>query len=298
MDAYITARTINKSLASINVSQELRFTKCRKCGYDIGSDAEKCPVCGVKHEGGFNFGYIAVIGVTVIAFSVLYPLFQRPLNKILESERFPVAKKLEKTFDDNIEQHYNKLVSSFNSKRYDKALEILELFSSSERLDYKDVKSIYTKTHIATLEKQNSLIPQSNVKEKLKIYKQLLKFGPHNSEYQNRVRYYENQIEREESDLALLRRRWYLRSGLATVEGEVKNISKGALERVQVIITWYDNDGNMLTSDSAFIEKDPIFPEHTSFFQVIKLYEPSMKTAKIEFKDMDGNSIATYLGEQ
>ncbi len=298
MDAYTTAGTINKSLESINLSQEPGFKKCRKCGYDVRSDAEKCPICGVPLNGGFNFGYIIAIAVVVIAFSIYYPLYQRPMNELPKRERFPISGKREKIFNENIENHYKNLLSSFNSNKYDKTLKILELFSATDRLDYKDVKSIYTKTHIDKLERQNRIIPQSSFKEKLKIYKQLLKLDPNSSEYKKRVRYYENQIGLTESDLALLNRRWYLKSGLATVEGEVKNISKGALERVQAIITWYDKDGNMITSDSTFIEKDPILPGHTCPFQVIKFYKPSMKTAKIEFKDMAGNSIPTYLNEK
>jgi tetratricopeptide (TPR) repeat protein len=298
IDAYSTAGAINKSLESTNSSLETDFKKCRKCGYDVGLDAEKCPICSSTLKGRFNFGYIVAIAVSVIAFLVFYPLAKQSLNELSKRERFQISKKGQKTFNENIEYHYNNLLSSFYSKKYDKTIEILKLFSSADRLDYKDVQSIYSKANMYKLEKQNSLIPKSNFKEKLRIYKQLLKLSSNNTEYKERVRYYENQVALAESDLAILSRRWFLKSGLATVEGEVKNISKRALERVQTIITWYDKDGKMVTSDTAFIEKDPIFPGHTSPFRIIKSYNPSMKTAKIEFKDIAGNSIPTYLSEK
>ena len=87
---------------------------------------------------------------------------------------------------------------------------------------------------------------------------------------------------------------WTKEYGYATYEGQVKNVSSLKLENVQAVVTWYDKNGNMITSDSALIEYNPILPGQSSPFKVMKTYNPAMEKAGVEFSHLMGGTIRTY----
>lgn len=94
--------------------------------------------------------------------------------------------------------------------------------------------------------------------------------------------------------LELLSSRGYQSSiGHMTVEGQVKNITDKNLRRVQVVVQWYDKDGNFITSDEALIDYNPILPRQTSPFDVITTYNPQMENYTVNFKEFFGTTINT-----
>jgi len=169
---------------------------------------------------------------------------------------------------------------------------------------YKELK---LKETIAELEAKVKPIPASNIKENLRIYRELLRLDPKNTKYKKKVAYYNSKLKEQlkeqkkyrerlkaNFDLELLTWRWSSEYGYVTAEGQVRNNSGRKLERVQALVTWYDKNGDMITSEASLIEYDPILPEQKSPFKVMKRYNPAMKSATIEFKFMWGNRIPTY----
>lgn len=78
------------------------------------------------------------------------------------------------------------------------------------------------------------------------------------------------------------------------VTGRVKNISGESLKNVEAVVEFEDRNGQLITTDSALIDYNPILPGQTSTFKVIETYNPAMKKAGISFKDLMGGSIPTY----
>lgn len=80
----------------------------------------------------------------------------------------------------------------------------------------------------------------------------------------------------------------------ATAEGRVKNISDEPLQTVEAVVQFNTSGGELITTDSAVIDYNPILPGQTSAFKVMARYNPAMKTAELEFKELLGGTIPTY----
>jgi len=97
-----------------------------------------------------------------------------------------------------------------------------------------------------------------------------------------------------EPRLELLSSRGYKSSmSHMSVEGQVKNISDESLKNIQVVVQWYDKDGNFITNDEVLIDYNPILPGQTSPFKVITTYNPEMQKYSVSFKEFWGTSINT-----
>ncbi|MCE5200531.1 MAG: FxLYD domain-containing protein [Armatimonadota bacterium] len=77
------------------------------------------------------------------------------------------------------------------------------------------------------------------------------------------------------------------------VEGQVTNLTDEKLENVTAVASFYDSNGEFITSDDALIDYNPILPGQTSPFSVISRYNPAMKKAQIEFKELSGGTLST-----
>lgn len=84
---------------------------------------------------------------------------------------------------------------------------------------------------------------------------------------------------------------WSEEYGYAILEGSVKNISGAPLRNVLAVGNFYDASGELITSDDALIEYNPILPGQTSPFKVMARYNPAMKKAGIDFKELLGGTI-------
>ena len=71
----------------------------------------------------------------------------------------------------------------------------------------------------------------------------------------------------------------------------MKNISDGPLRGVEVVASWYDKNGNFITSDSAVIEYSPIMPGQKSPFKTISRANPLMQRYTVSFKQLFGGEL-------
>jgi len=76
-------------------------------------------------------------------------------------------------------------------------------------------------------------------------------------------------------------------------EGEVENISGSSLEDVVVVVSVYDDDPSLITSDEAPIEYATLLPGQTSPFKVMIDYNPEVEYYKVTFKHLLGDTIPT-----
>ncbi len=94
-----------------------------------------------------------------------------------------------------------------------------------------------------------------------------------------------------EPQLELLRHAWHTESDYAILEGQVRNISSQPLQNVEALASFYDADGDFITSSDSLIEYNPLLPGQTSPFKVMKPWNPAIKKAGVEFKYLMGGSI-------
>jgi len=85
--------------------------------------------------------------------------------------------------------------------------------------------------------------------------------------------------------------------GFVTVEGLVQNNSRERLKGVQVLATFLTGGGDLVTSDSSFIEYNPVLPGQTSPFKVMVKYNPAMATCSLGFKFFAGGAIAFAIDD-
>ncbi len=312
----------------------MSLSQCTECRNEVSTKATKCPNCGapIKKKGKVGcLGSIIIIIVALILIGKISNFFEEMSSaqedreqtknysqeerqkdrkqakkyaqiekEIFENQKIKEHKKKQEkaAFKASIEKRYKALVAAFNSKNYDEATKLLDPFITHNELNYKDVDTIRKKVEIDSLVKKAKVIPISRTAENLVIYQKLLELDPSNSLYKKKVAYYSAEyrkvMKKANSDLELLIWHWSSEHGYVTAEGQVKNISGIKMERVKAMVTWYDNNGNMVTSDSSLIEYDPIMPGQISPFKVIERFNPLMKKANLEFKFMRGNQISTY----
>lgn len=79
--------------------------------------------------------------------------------------------------------------------------------------------------------------------------------------------------------------------GYIIVEGIVTNISRKPLKNIEAVVVFLDSRGDLVTSDSALIEYNPILPRQSSPFKVTTKYNPAMEDMKLSFKTLMGGSI-------
>lgn len=94
--------------------------------------------------------------------------------------------------------------------------------------------------------------------------------------------------------LKLLNWHWSSSHGYTTAEGQVRNISGRRLEKVVALVSWYNEDGDFITSGSSLLEYTVLMPDQTSPFSVMERYNPLMSYATVEFKYLFGGGIRYY----
>jgi len=85
----------------------------------------------------------------------------------------------------------------------------------------------------------------------------------------------------------------YREYGYFIIEGTVKNISEESLKNVEAVGGMYQENGEIVTSDSALIEFNPILSRQTSSFKVMHTDNPAIKKCKVDFKELMGGTIYT-----
>ena len=91
--------------------------------------------------------------------------------------------------------------------------------------------------------------------------------------------------------LELVKYSWHIEYGYAILEGQVRNISPEPLKNVAAVASFYDSDGGFITSSDTLIDYNPVLPGQTSPFRVMATQNPTMKKARVEFKELLGGTI-------
>lgn len=140
------------------------------------------------------------------------------------------------------------------------------------------------------------VIPASDLEANKRAYFELSRLYPDNPTYKQKFESYrakwsaaQAQAQRQaacnSADLQLLNWSWSKTGGgrYAEAEGEVKNISGHPLEYVKAVVSWYDANGQFISSDTSYIQYNPLLPGQRSPFRVMNTWNPAMRTARIEF---------------
>ncbi len=77
------------------------------------------------------------------------------------------------------------------------------------------------------------------------------------------------------------------------VSGEVTNISGEAIASVEAVTTFYDGAGNVVSTEDALIDFNPIGPGQTSPYKTMGEDNPLIRTEKTVFQVMGGAKIET-----
>lgn len=104
------------------------------------------------------------------------------------------------------------------------------------------------------------------------------------------------EMEKKAFDLELINWNWSVTASGSYVEGkgQVKNISNRSLRNVEAVVSFNDKEGTYITHSSALIDFNPILAGQTSPFKVIETYNPAIRSASIQFKFLDGETIPIY----
>lgn len=78
------------------------------------------------------------------------------------------------------------------------------------------------------------------------------------------------------------------------VVGEVQNISNDKIQSVWAVVSHYDKNGNLITTDESAIDFRPLMPNQRSTFKCLTQINPLMVTYKISFRDGLAGSEIKY----
>lgn len=83
--------------------------------------------------------------------------------------------------------------------------------------------------------------------------------------------------------------RWYTNSsGFVQFEGQVTNTSDQPIRSLAALAEFYDANGQFITSETAYMQINPLMPGQSSPFGNMARHNPQMNTIKIRFKTFDG----------
>ena len=195
----------------------MALKKCKECGKEVSTKADKCPHCGVplKRKPIGCLGVIFAIALVIVLISIIshYSTEREKENARLREQKrtaeveqqraaeVPKKKAEEKVLKDkkakkeaefleSVDTHYQQLIELYKKKDFEKAEKVLDLFLRYNKLDYKDVDVMYRKVTIWSLDKRVRTIPASNILTNLKLYEELLELDPNNQRYKQKVAHY------------------------------------------------------------------------------------------------------------
>ncbi len=229
--------------------------------------------------------------------------------KAVEAEKSNLEKELEKLKRTD-QYYYQQAVHdrkfSHYSESNQKLKEMIEKFpSSSLKTEAKKIMAD-NNNHIAKdYLDQASKLSESGDFEKSDNKLKIILADYSNTDYSNQAKTMQiknvslkkkaqEKAARAGSDLELIDWGWNSRHGYFIAEGRVKNISDSKMKNVEVLFSTFDAAGEMISTDAAIIEYNPILPNQTSPFKAMMTANPAAKTARVEFKYLMGGSISTY----
>ena len=295
----------------------MAIIKCRECHKEVSTKADVCPHCGAPQKKqkrkpiGCGAGILIIFLIVFLASQISQCNSEHRERQQAKDQARAQQEKQEKidqqrsAFELQVDKHYSNLVEAYNNDNFKEVLKIAKNFKKYKKYDYKDVKEIATESEIKLLVEKVRLLPSSNVKANLDAYKRLSQLSPTVKKYKDKVAFYHkkwSRLQKEKEDrkyrasckLELLDSNWYEEYGYVTYEGRVKNISNDRLKNIEAVVTWYDKNGSLVTSDSSIIQYNPILPGQTSPFKVMGIHNPAMRKAGVAFSHLMGGTINTY----
>lgn len=82
------------------------------------------------------------------------------------------------------------------------------------------------------------------------------------------------------------------------VAGQVKNIGDKILPDIEVIVRWFDKSGNLILSDTARINTNPLYPNRVGNFEVISVYNDSMADYQLAFRTLAGGGDIAIINKR
>jgi hypothetical protein len=76
------------------------------------------------------------------------------------------------------------------------------------------------------------------------------------------------------------------------IDGEIRNLTGQALNNVQVLSTWYDDQGKAVAAHTDMVDLKQLLPGETSAFRTMTSVQPSMMTYRLEFRSAVGRPLA------
>lgn len=92
-------------------------------------------------------------------------------------------------------------------------------------------------------------------------------------------------VKNQEPQLKLLSSRGEIGRNLITITGEVQNISTEKIESLWVVVSLYDKDDQLITTEDSVVEYTPLMPGQTTPFKSLVRVNPLMKIYKIGFRE-------------
>jgi hypothetical protein len=78
-----------------------------------------------------------------------------------------------------------------------------------------------------------------------------------------------------------------------SIVGEVQNLSPEKLEFVKANISLYNKNGDLINTESTYLELNPVMPNQVSSFKKTIRARPDFDTYRVNFVDRSGESIFT-----
>ncbi len=178
----------------------MALKKCKECGQEVSTKADRCPNCGAKQKRKSIGCGGALLILIVLGFigSQFADFSHKAEEKKRAAQQAEIVKKKQEAFNNaridfgqNINKHYEELKSLFHDKKYQEVLSKIAAFKKYKKFDYKDVKSISNTSNTKLLESKARNIPSSDIEGNLKAYKQLLALNPSNTKYKAKKDYYQ-----------------------------------------------------------------------------------------------------------
>ena len=73
------------------------------------------------------------------------------------------------------------------------------------------------------------------------------------------------------------------------IHGVVRNLGSAPVHRTLALVTWRDKDGQIITSDEALIDPDPMLAGQPSAFTVVSTWNQEMANYAVRFTTLRGD---------
>ena len=245
--------------------------KCPDCGNKVSNTAAACPKCGRPVEGGDipqePSGLAKAIGALVVLLVVVIIFADKDDDRPMTTSRQATQSRTT-TPTRSYAAVYPKSTANLRAGPSTKH-EIVGTGSAGERLEYLSKSGSWYRLRPGT-DSTERWVHESVVEtEATRNYRRSAKLVIHEWSWSKSYSY-------------------------VTAEGMVTNQSNQSLSNVTALVSFFDASGGFITSDTGIIEYNPILPGQTSPWKVMVRYNPAMKSARVEFKELFGGTIASY----